>query len=240
MSDMFRYLEWDSAFFGFKTAAFTSGRYTFDELDKTIRLMNQGNYTLAYLFADPDDSETNKSAKELGGVPVDEKVTFGMELLHIPVAGIGPEILSYPQGLPEPALVKLAIESGEYSRFRTDKRFPEGSFEELYTQWITNSTTHRIATEVFVYRIKGEIRGMITLGMKDRRGIIGLIAVDEAAKGHGLGKKLVGSAVNYCRQNSLEELQVLTQRANRPACNFYSTLGFRIIGISRVYHFWMK
>jgi len=237
---MFQHLDWDSAFFGFKTAMLSSDHYLSAELCRNLQKLKEQNYRLAYLFGDPNDKETNKTAMRQGGILVDEKVTFLIKLKETGEYSNESEIKVYPVISPGPDLIKLAIESGEYSRFKMDKRIPEGKFEELYTQWITNSTLRQNAEEVYVYKAGGAIKGMITANRKGITGNIGLIAVDTAFKGLGIGKTLVSRVLKYCRDNHLENLTVVTQMANKSACRFYESLGFKIMGIKNVYHFWIE
>ena len=149
-------------------------------------------------------------------------------------------IISYPIQEPTPELIELAIESGKYSRFRIDNGFSEGIYEKLYTQWITNSTLRLNADEVFVYQTGNKIKGMITLTEKQQIGNIGLIAVAPDSQGLGIGKKLVNRIIHYYHSKGIENLDVVTQNANKNACDFYKKIGFKILNIKNVYHFWLN
>ena len=75
--------------------------------------------------------------------------------------------------------------------------------------------------------------------MKDTRADIGLLAVDEEARGKSIGKLLMHAAFIKCRDLGYKEVQVVTQKANATACAFYEKLGFRIEKVENIYHFWI-
>ncbi|MHB8876384.1 MAG: GNAT family protein [Myxococcaceae bacterium] len=82
-------------------------------------------------------------------------------------------------------LTRLALAAGEHSRFNRAPRFPKGGFEKLYRLWIERSITHEIADAVFVARRRAGLTGLVTVGEKQGRADIGLIAVDASARGFG-------------------------------------------------------
>ena len=38
---------------------------------------------------------------------------------------------------------------------------------------------------------------------------------------------------------NINQIQVVTQKANIPACAFYNKMGFKIELIENIYHFWL-
>jgi dTDP-4-amino-4,6-dideoxy-D-galactose acyltransferase len=67
-----------------------------------------------------------------------------------------------------------------------------------------------------------------------------LLAVDENQRGKAIGKKLVGAALAYFRDNKVTSVEVVTQKANNAACRFYETCGFKIKSILNIYHLWIR
>jgi ribosomal protein S18 acetylase RimI-like enzyme len=67
---------------------------------------------------------------------------------------------------------------------------------------------------------------------------IGLIAVDEAARGKGIGSVLLNWVFNYATLHGFKQVNVVTQAANTGALNFYEQHGFEIISRTFLYHVW--
>ena len=72
--------------------------------------------------------------------------------------------------------------------------------------------------------------GCVYLEIRDGRGYLGLLAVDPARQGTGLGRKLVAAAEEYFRASgcSAVDLRVISQRTPLPP--FYRRLGYEEIG----------
>ncbi|RZK29158.1 MAG: GNAT family N-acetyltransferase [Hymenobacter sp.] len=138
-------------------------------------------------------------------------------------------------------LESLAWQSGEYSRFRLDPHFETAVFQQLYSQWLRNSLAGIIAQQVLVWRdTDRQELGLLTLGEKNHRADIGLLAVDTNARGQRIGQQLVGAARVWAVSQGYAELQVVTQGDNEPACAFYTKCGFRPVHTEHIYHLWLS
>lgn len=136
-------------------------------------------------------------------------------------------------------LEALALESGRFSRFRLDPRIGEPRWEELYRLWIRNSLAGQMADAVFAWRRDGVITGFVTVKREaSDHARIGLIGVDAAERGAGVGTELVAAAREWAAGEKLKDLRVATQRANRAACQFYTSRGFTLTSETDIYHLW--
>ncbi|MEZ4874039.1 MAG: GNAT family N-acetyltransferase [Flavobacteriaceae bacterium] len=135
-------------------------------------------------------------------------------------------------------LYPLAFESGHYSRFRLDPKFSEKDFKKLYMQWIDNSFEKLIAEDIFVYEASQKLLGFVSFQLKKSKGVIGLIAVAEEARGMGVGAALMEAVEDYLVKHHINQLDIPTQAHNQTACNFYRKMGYHVKESTEIYHFW--
>ena len=240
MIEGFVHLDWDTEFFGFNVACIMQTVSDGDALSQTIQALRNNNYKLAYLRVFADNSELFDIVKSQGGRLVDEKVTYIKKIDGIPnLQKISQYVpFSYTKINPNADMIELALQSGQYSRFRLDPKFPQHLYIKLYTSWITRSVNKEIAWDVLVVQ-EAKTLGMITLGTKDNRADIGLLVVAEHARGQGIGSALIAEAERCFRKKNYVLSQVVTQKANLDACNFYESCGYEVEKIEKTFHFWL-
>jgi len=232
-------LPWDSNFLGFPVGRLVLTEQPEAAITAALADARQADYRLLYLVADPADTVAARVAQAAGAWLADRKVTFVMPLLPSragqPVAAaIGTAVDFSPQ------LEGLAWQSGEYSRFKLDAHFSPDVFRGLYSQWLRNSLSGAIARRVLVWQAPdGQELGLLTLGEKNGRADIGLLAVDAAARGQHVGRHLVAAAQAQASDWGYSELQVVTQGDNGPACRFYEKCGFELTHEEHIYHLWL-
>ncbi len=96
------------------------------------------------------------------------------------------------------------------------------------------------ADGVFVAERGGEIVGYITTRVDplNSRGRIPNLAVVEAVRGLGLGRRLIEHALDYFRQKGLQVAQIETMASNPVGQNLYPSCGFE--EVARQVHYVMK
>lgn len=225
-------LDWDTTFFGFRVARIEFQNE--DQFEADIKKAKEDNVKLIYCFA-----ETKNRLVEQYGELVDEKVTYYKKLENdIVFAPNHILIEEYSALVPTKELYNLAIQSGVYSRFNIDSRISTEKFQDLYRTWIENSVKKTFAQKVLVAKENNKISGMITLGEKNGRGDIGLIAVNLGSRGKGIAKSLM-SATEIDFRTKFKEAQVVTQKKNTLACQLYEYFGYREEKIDPIYHIWL-
>ena len=240
MENKYTTLSWDSAFFGYKVVSMAPCNLIKAEAEKIIGDMRINQVKLAYFFVAPEDHISNETLVKSSAFLVDEKVTYASEINKDITLFKDISINAYGPGEADPVIKKLAIQSGIYSRFKIDSHFRSNEFERLYTEWIEKSVRKEISDEVMVYRIGAEIKGFVTIKVRNNTGTIGLIAVDENERGKSIGKKLMSAAMHFCWMNNAHMTEVATQKANENACRFYESIGFKVKNIVNVYHLWIS
>lgn len=232
-------LSWDSKSFGYEVGSINLHNITATRLQKLKEKARKSGFKVIYLRVDPTDWQSMGSAQESGGTLYDEKTRYVCQNKTIPT--VDNRIESYPAHLPAGPLHSLALQSGICSRFFLDKRFVNDEFRKLYISWIDQSVDRSRSREVLVHRgMANDYTGLITLEvLKNGRLNIGLLAVDEQVRGQGIGNKLLNAAVQRSAIWHCNGIQVVTQQANIPACQFYERNGFRIESIRQIYHLWL-
>lgn len=236
--DLINFLEWDSNFFGFKV-----GKSDLNNLESTAseynRIIKESDYKLIYCFADPTVGTASYIEEIINGaILVDTKVTYVKRVLK----NINLESQTDQQIqsviINDNEIQDLAIQAGIYSRFCIDANFESPKYEQLYKLWIENSINRKIADEVVVYKEARKVEGLLTIGTKINRADIGLVSVDELARGKGIATKLLKYAEQYSSIHGFEELQVVTQQNNTPACKLYERYGFSLESTVNIFHIW--
>jgi dTDP-4-amino-4,6-dideoxy-D-galactose acyltransferase len=237
----FQVLKWDSEFFGFRVAKLVSSQLNSAELDDIIRQLRSNRIKLAYWASNPEDSESQVVAKSAGLFLADKKVTYSRNILSIDMSNalFDQTIETYKESQLNEELISLALQSGIFSRFNVDTKIPAGKYEQLYKLWIEKSVNKEIAESVLVTKVSDKIVGMVTVGCKNNRGDIGLIAVNESVRGMKIGEKLVNAALHWSVKKGHNTAQVVTQGVNRAACNLYEKCGYHVEKTENIYHIWL-
>lgn len=232
-------LPWDSEFLGFPVARLAAARLSPAELAAAMAEARRAGFYLVYVVAEPADAVAQVAMQQAGAQLLDRKVTFVMPL-PLPTAARDSLAMVGSATAYTPQLESLAWQSGAYSRFRLDTRFAPHVFKNLYAQWLRNSLAGTVARRVMVWRDgAGTEQGLLTLGEKNNRADIGLLAIDARARGQRVGQVLVAAAANQASEWGYEQMQVVTQRDNETACRFYEKCGFQLEYEKHIYHWWL-
>jgi dTDP-4-amino-4,6-dideoxy-D-galactose acyltransferase len=138
-------------------------------------------------------------------------------------------------------LREIARTSHGITRFYADPRFPDDRCDDLYDTWIDQSLSGW-AEGVLVADHEGRPAGYVSchLAAGERRGSIGLIAVDERARGGGIGVVLARSAVGWCAERGAETMSVVTQGRNAQALRTFQRAGFLVDSLGLWFHKWYE
>ena len=233
----YQLLTWDTKFFEIQTGRIIPTSLQENQLASILTEMRQKGFQLVYWAS---DHQYTYDFQSYSGILVDKKTTFEINLQNISLDSMPlPKTEPYSNSLPFSKLEKLAVQSGAFSRFARDNKFPHEKFTALYETWIRKSVSGEMANEVLVIRQNNHIAGMVTLSNKNGVGDIGLISVDEEFRGRKFGQQLVCDAQRWFIQNGCHTAHVVTQGDNLPACRLYEKCGYQKIKIEFFYHFWL-
>ena len=138
------------------------------------------------------------------------------------------------------ALRAIARVSHGDTRFYADPRFPDDRCDELYDTWIRRSCEGW--ADVVLVTDDDTPSGYVSVHADPVAsfGSIGLIAVAEEARGHGLGRELARGAVDWCDSNELGRITVATQARNVDAQRVFQQAGFRTYSVKISFHKWYE
>lgn len=223
-------LNWDSDFFGLNIGKLVlSGE---DDLLK-FNIDVFVNYDMVYIFVNH-----GYNMPDVGANLVDCRVIYRKSIVCSVESNSN--VIIFPENKPSQDLYALALQSGEYSRFRLDDKMPAGSYEKLYRRWIEQSVSKVMANDVLCYYYNGKIVGMVTVVVKDNVGSIGLVAVDSSCRGLGIGSALLESVDSYLFGKGVYVVEVATQLDNTKACSWYEKNGYVVDSMTDIYHWWRK
>ena len=136
-------------------------------------------------------------------------------------------------------LESLAFQSGEFSRFHSDKRLPLEAFDTLYSTWLSKSLSKEYADDYFI-AADGTPVGLLTSSISEDVAKIGLFAVDREHRGRGIGQSLLSRFATEMKDRGILKVIIPTQRANINACGFYQSLGLSECENKFIYHYWLR
>jgi len=201
-------MTWDTEFWGMRI-----GKATGSNIDKWAIENTVGCICLLVPLA---NTEEIQAAEARGFRYMDTRVTLECRVRGQIAAArsFGPEDVD--------KLAAIARVSHRITRFYADPRFDDQRCDDLYETWL-RSSCDGWADEVLVV---GEAEGYCTVHIKEGIGTIGLIAVDESARGKGFGTELVCGAIDHCFTRGLDKISVVTQGRNIPALRVFERCGF--------------
>lgn len=233
------YLEWDSQFFGVRIARALATRLD-EKLAAELQLWcSAERIECLYFLADSSDQRTAMLAQEIGFRFVDVKVTL---------VGAGVDVDSGEHGAAFtvrraedsdiPALRAIARNAHRDSRFYYDGHFPREKCDELYETWIEKSV-RGWAAHAMVADGGGGPEGYLTCNLRQGgEGEIGLVGVAEAARGRGVGTRLVTHSLQWFARNKAKTVSVVTQGRNVSAQRLYQKCGFVSQSVGIWFHRW--
>jgi len=233
----YKLLPWDSNIFNIKTGRIIPVCLQEDQLVSILAEMRREEFRLVYWASEYQNAY---DLLPYSGMLVDKKTTFKINLQNISLDRLPPpKAKPYCSSFSFAQLEKLAIQSGVYSRFARDTRFPHEKFIILYKTWIQKSVSGEMADEVLVIIKNNHVAGMVTLANKNGVGDIGLIAVDEKFRGRKIGQQLVLDSQRWFIQHGCHTACVVTQEDNVPAYRLYEKCGYQKTKTEFYYHFWL-
>lgn len=120
------------------------------------------------------------------------------------------------------------------SRFRPPY-FTKAENQRFYQHWIENAVAGRFDDVCLIIEKNGKQQGAVSVRIEGEQATVGLLAVNVAYRGQGIGKALIHNAVAFVRtaqadnHNLCKRLRITTQLSNLPAMRLYQSVGAKMV-----------
>ena len=226
-------LAWDTEFWGTGIARVARERLD-DAIAAEVDAWAKANdVACVYYLAPGDDASSAHAAERAGFGLMDVRVELARQAERAPLRPAIREARDDDRA----KLRRIASSSHGVTRFYADPRFPNDRCDALYDTWIRRSL-EGWADGVLVAEVDGTAAGYVSCHLDDATGSIGLIAVDGAARGAGLGVDLARGAVAWCAERGARTMTVVTQGRNVPALRTFVRAGFAPSSVDLWFHKW--
>ncbi len=82
------------------------------------------------------------------------------------------------------------------------------------------------ASTILLARHETRIIASVMVGFDGHRGWVYYLAVDPAARGRGIGRRMMAAAEDWLRQCQVPKINLMIRSDNAPAIGFYRALGY--------------
>jgi len=235
-------LPWDSNFFGRRIATLHPRALSPRLLELALERCVEAEVECLYFLCDAAREESLALARAEQFLEVDARLTYSLRTTD---AGEPPpegDVTLRP-GRPADAAALAAIAGDSYgaSRYFHDPNFPAERCRQFYRDWILRSLEGRFDDAVLVAELDRQPVGYVSCrALTANLGSIGLVGIDAALRGRGLGKRLVHAALQWFAERDLPTVEVVTQGRNAPARKLYESTGFALHRREVWFHKWFE
>ena len=233
-------LDWDSEFFGRRIARITTNRLRRETLERVLAWCEARSIECAYFLASADDDTTVRLAEDHGFQLVDLRVTLERSLAGATGDGTPGEAMTTRLARSDdvPVLRAIARVNHRDTRFYHDANFPRERCDALYETWIERSCGGYADAVWVCERARRPVGYVSCHRVGERAGQIGLLGVDPAVHGAGVGRRLVAAALDWFADLGAERVSVVTQGRNVRGQRLYQRAGFVTASLELLYHRW--
>lgn len=240
VAELVKSLEWDTKFFGVNVA-YVSCLHLSDNIYKAIsHYVAAHNIQLIEYLCNCHDRRSVLIAEKEGFTFVDIRLTFARKLAGF-AASASSDSWTFRKANEAdiPELEMMASEIYTKSRYFFDEKFGTSKAQEFYKSWIRKAVTGDFDDECWCLADGTDIGAFCSIKYTEESAAqIGLIGVQKAYAGRGLGRRMVESVMTMLADKGIADLAVVTQGRNYSAQNLYQSVGFRTRETQLWYHKW--
>ncbi len=236
VSEVARFLDWDSRFFGKRIARVQSRCLTPEEAESVDLWCRKQHIDCVYYLAEGAKAASAEQAERHGFHLVDLRVTFNRDLM----SGLPTAVYEGLREAGEGDLVqlkKMTHENHTISRFFADTHFDPKRSAEMYEVWIENDL-RRENGQLWVKVVNDLAVAYTSVSLHGQSAEIGLVGVDSGHRRKGYGAEVVNWTLQRLAEAGMKNVEVVTQGRNVAAQVLYEKCGFVTKSIDLWYHKW--
>lgn len=241
-NDPCRELDWDSRWWGIRTAEVVGPLADRDDIDLVDRWSTRNRVRLLYFLCPSSEVAVAQAAEAAGFRLMDIRVSLeNSETARRHARRNHSDEVGIRSARADDAdrLGRLASENFRFTRFYADVGLPDDRCDELYKVWIEQDCRGGADTVLIAER-RGAVAGYISCSV-DRtlhRGQIGLIGVAGPLRGQGIGSLVLEESLAWFQREGAISVNVVTQGRNTSALGLYERHGFVHTNTSLWFHKW--
>jgi dTDP-4-amino-4,6-dideoxy-D-galactose acyltransferase len=238
MSEPIEVLRWDTEFFGFPIARLRAEPASDEAVRCADDMCRARGIRCCYALAPSARVDWVWRLMDAGYRWVDIRVALRAAL---PPRHVSHPISARPARESDlAALADIARRSHLDARYFADARFDRARAADLYAAWVVNAF-HGFEDAVWVAEHDAQPAGYITCKLRgEGLGQIGLFAVSENARGRGVGRALLATALDWFARSGCDRVDVVTQGCNVEAQRMYQRNGFVTHTVEIWLHKWFE
>ncbi len=261
MPQLIKHLPWDSNHFKVKVGRYLPTAIGSDQEEHEFRQeFVEGKFDCVYAMLDASDIHSREVAARVGFFLGDIRMSYLFKkkdwMPEGPWKPRGRAVVEIkllnPENAEHVAQVKaLSRDLSVVSRFYVDERF-RPHVADMYSIWAGNLMKPKASTDLPVVTVVAlvgdQVVGFIgnkiveeeVNGKNIRHGEVVLVATHPEFRGHGIGRAMTGTSIDWCFENGTEFVTVDTQGNNYQASRLYENVGFRLREMILIYHVWKQ
>ena len=203
-------------------------------LSRELAGLPEGSF--AYAKAPADRLDRARCLERAGFLLVDTLVTLELRVLA-PLEPKGLLKVRFARADDAEEVASVSGSSVTYSRFHQDPMIEDEIADSIKYHWAKNFFSAKRGDSMVVAVSGGKAVGFLQLLHNGGDLVIDLIATGREHRRRGAAKDMIGFAMAHC--GDFQRMLVGTQAANAPALALYQNMGFKVCGLSYVFH-WHK
>lgn len=203
----------------------------YDEIE-TPAWCRRENLALHYLLVDARNARQVQQAERDGWRYMDTRVTLARQTKRLP----GDDTIREAQPSDREPLREIARRAFTHTRFYADPNIPTATCDALYDNWLCEALDDPARTVLVASG--APTTGFVALSRRGEETSLDLIAVSRAARGQGIGRRLVHAAIDWAYDTP--EIVVVTQGSNIGAQRLFQSCWFRSVHSQLWLHRWFR
>ena len=237
MSDVCKFLDWDSEFFGVRIGRALVNHVDQRTMTEITSWCHDNAIDCLYFLSVDNDPQTTRLLAKHGFDYVDTRVTLERKLpveISPATTTIG---LSTCTSDHLDKLKEIAANSYRMSRFYFDGRFVEERCDDLYKLWVEKSCAN--SSDHVVVALDGVTPvGFFACSVTETHGILGLTGVVSTMRGRGIGHQMTLAVLQWLWEQDCERVEIVTQGRNIASQRLFQRFGFITKSTELWYHYW--